>query len=224
MAEMFRRRPVIARWLVRRSVFIDPPDEAARVWSIEKAARCPAVQTVIADGAGLGLSAIRRLQLAAEAGARSSDARSRGGVGGGLVLLARPPSDEGKPSAARTRWRVAPFRSPGGRCSWMISLVRAKGRGLGWSGWSSERWASGDSRDAGMRGTIAPGMERWLVELSHGEGLVRIPADVVDRTGEARQKFQDMGISFMSLFTPQDFGVKEDECPTTPQDRSATSG
>jgi hypothetical protein len=35
-----------------------------------------------------------------------------------------------------------------------------------------------------MRGKIAPGMERWLVELSHGEGLVRIPADVVDRTGE----------------------------------------
>ena len=94
------------------SVFIDPPDDASRLWAIDLALRCPAVVAVVADGRGLELPQTRRLQLAAESGAV-------------LGLLGRPPGELERRSTASTRWRVRPV--PGPRPRWAVELLRCKG-------------------------------------------------------------------------------------------------
>jgi len=100
--------------LLNRSLFVDPPDDAARLWAIELALRSPASIAVIADGSRLSMSASRRLQLAAK-------------VGTALALIARPPGDLKQLSAAATRWTVhrEPSDSSGPR--WSVELVRCKG-------------------------------------------------------------------------------------------------
>lgn len=106
--------PAEARSLLRQSVFIDPPDDAGRLWSIDLAARCPAVAAVVADGSGLDMAATRRLQLAAEAGSAP-------------VVCARPPGELKRLSAASTRWlvRCAPSETRNPR--WIVQLLRCKG-------------------------------------------------------------------------------------------------
>jgi protein ImuA len=98
----------------RRSIFVDPPDGASRLWAIDLAARCPGVTAVVADGSGLDMAATRRLQLAAEAGSA-------------LVLCARPPDEADRLSAAATRWRVRCAPSPGKAPRWIVELLRCKG-------------------------------------------------------------------------------------------------
>jgi len=105
--------------LLTRSLLVDPPDGASRLWAIDLALRCPAVAAVVADGSGLGMSETRRLQLAAEAGSRNG--------GGGFALLARPPGEARELSAAATRWWVEPAPAPNGRPRWTIELRRVKG-------------------------------------------------------------------------------------------------
>jgi protein ImuA len=108
--------------LLRRSVFIDPPDDGTRLWAIDAAARCSAAAAVVADGSGLDLAATRRLQLAAEAGSA-------------LVLCARPPGELECLSAAATRWRVHcarladenPSLNPSLNPRWIVELLRCKG-------------------------------------------------------------------------------------------------
>jgi hypothetical protein len=100
------------RQLLRRSLFIDPPDDESRLWTIDQALRHPGA-IVIADGSGLDMAASRKLQLAAEAG-------------GTLGLLARPDADRITRSAATTRWRLAP-RPGGPRPGWRMTLLRARG-------------------------------------------------------------------------------------------------
>jgi hypothetical protein len=98
--------------LLRRSVFVDPPDDAERLWAIDQAARIPGV--VVADGSGLDMAASRRLQLACEAG-------------GGLVLCARPAGDLRRLSAAMARWVVRHVPDPDGP-RWSVEMVRFKGK------------------------------------------------------------------------------------------------
>ncbi|MEM9382592.1 MAG: hypothetical protein AAGB93_21750 [Planctomycetota bacterium] len=102
--------------LFSRSLFVDPPDAALRLWAIDTALRCGGVTAVVADGSRLGMAATRRLQLAAA----SADT---------LVLTARPPSEAGEISAATTRWTVARAPNDGENAgpSWSATLLRAKG-------------------------------------------------------------------------------------------------
>jgi protein ImuA len=99
---------------LQRSIFVDPPDGASRLWTIDLAARCPGVAAVVADGSGLDMAATRRLQLASEAGSA-------------LVLCARPPNEVDHLSAATTRWlvRCAPAADRAPR--WIVELLRCKG-------------------------------------------------------------------------------------------------
>ncbi len=104
------------RALLARSLMVDPPDAASRLWAIDLALRSPGVAAVIADASGLDVRASRRLQLAAEAS-------------GSLGLLARPPGEAGALSAAVTRWGVSWDQpSPGAASArWAVTLLRCKG-------------------------------------------------------------------------------------------------
>jgi hypothetical protein len=111
---MLARRPV----LLRASVFLNPPDDAARLWLIDLAARSSGVAAVIADGSGLSMPATRRVQIAAS-------------HGGALCLLARPEWERAALSAACTRWSVRPEASQESRPRWSVALLRDKAdRGL----------------------------------------------------------------------------------------------
>jgi hypothetical protein len=105
---------VLNRAGLRRSIFIDPPDGASRLWAIDLAARCPGVAAVVADGSALDMAATRRLQLAAEAGSA-------------LVLCARPPNELDRLSAAATRWLVRCAPSTDKAPRWIVELLRCKG-------------------------------------------------------------------------------------------------
>ncbi|MCA9285396.1 MAG: hypothetical protein KDA22_09290, partial [Phycisphaerales bacterium] len=87
------------RTLLNRSLLLDAHDASERLWAIDLGLRCPAVAAVIADASGFDMGATRRLQLAAEAG-------------GALAILARPPWELSRLSAASTRWRVTAVRAP----------------------------------------------------------------------------------------------------------------
>jgi hypothetical protein len=105
---------VLNRAGLQRSIFVDPPDGASRLWTIDLAARCPGVAAVVADGSGLDMAATRRLQLAAESGSA-------------LVLCARPPDEVDHLSAASTRWRVRCAPSADTTPRWIVELLRCKG-------------------------------------------------------------------------------------------------
>lgn len=151
------------RWLVRRdgrdrsllerSLLIDPPREAGRLWAIDLAARCPAVVSVVADGRNLDMAATRRLQLAAEAG-------------GTLMLLVRPPWEIHRRSAAATRWCVRRVQSPTGRPRWDVELVRCKGM---------HALLESGSQDGARKGRVK------RLEWDREQGAVVTSADVVDR-------------------------------------------
>ena len=104
----------VGNGLLARSVWIDPPDRASRLWAIDMALRCGGVCAVVADGGGLDLAATRRLQLAAE-------------TGGTIGLIARPEQERTSLSAAATRWLVTPAPTHGNRPRWTVELVRCKG-------------------------------------------------------------------------------------------------
>lgn len=175
--------------LLASSLFIDPPDDAVRLWAIDLALRCPALAAVVADGRGLTMPASRRLQLAAE--------KSVAGAGGGpLVLLARPPSERGMPSVAGTRWLVereagaSSARATTANPRWSVEVLRWKGRGAVLpSGGASGLSVSGLSGAAGLR--VGVGGEvgrRWSLEWSHVEGAVVESPVVADgsRAAEGR--------------------------------------
>ncbi|HYE02942.1 MAG TPA: hypothetical protein VD963_06875 [Phycisphaerales bacterium] len=151
------------RALLERSILIEAPDVAARVWAIDLAARSPATVLVIADGSGLDMSATRRVQLAAEAGA----ATAPGGVGG-LVLLGRPERELRELSASATRWLVRPEPSETGWPRWGVRLMRAKGRGLG--------------RAAQV---VTEETRSWVLEPDRAASCLRVPSDVAGGPGAA---------------------------------------
>ena len=157
------------RTLLERSLFIDPPDDASRLWAIDLALRSlgEAGGIVIADGSRLDMPATRRLQLAAEAG------RS-------IALIARPPHELSELSAATTRWAASPFTASEmhGESSprWIVQLLRCKGlrptSALGSFGRLRESFGSFEHATA---------WHRWAVEWNSAQGRVNQLADVVDR-------------------------------------------
>jgi hypothetical protein len=112
-----------ARDRLEQSIYLDPPDEASRLWTLELLLRSSAVTAVVADGSGLSMAATRRLQLAARAGRA-------------LVLLARPAHELLSLSAASTRWTVEPVPTTRDQPEWRLSLRRCK--------------ASAESRSVGL--------------------------------------------------------------------------
>ncbi len=180
--------------LLKRSLFIDPPDDASRLWAIDLALRCPAIIVVVADGSGLRMAETRRLQLAAEA--------SRG-----LALLARPPDELAELSAATTRWRVGPAPSPTGRPRWFVELLRCKGaltchQEIAAAG-SSPSDTEVESRSAAellpdtksLQEVWVGGKHRWILEWDHAQGAIAPSADVVDRPGETTTSVEQLTIS-----------------------------
>ncbi len=92
------------------------------LWAMEEGLRAPALSAVLGEVPSIGLTASRRLQLAAEAH----------GVTG--LLLSPGRADALPPTAATTRWRVAaaPSRpaSPWGGVGparWRVELLRCRG-------------------------------------------------------------------------------------------------
>ncbi len=152
------RRDDCQRQLLRHSLFIDCPNQAGRLWAIESAARCPAVAAVIADGSGLIMAHTRRLQLAAEAGSA-------------LLLLARPPHELDRLSAAATRWLVSCAPSTRKAPTWNVQLLRCKGLQLG-----SEVLRHDDGSE-----------RRWTMEWNRAQGGVAIHAPLVGRSAPAAQ-------------------------------------
>ncbi len=124
--------------------------------AMEEALRQPGLAGVVGEVGKLGLTASRRLQLAAEAS-------------GAIALALRrsrqfddPALDE--PSAAITRWRIASLPSPPplrdapdtpglARARWRLDLVRARG--------------------------AEPGS--WIVEACDATGRLALAADLADR-------------------------------------------
>lgn len=150
------------RRLLERSIFVDPPNDAIRLWLLDLCLRCPAVAAVIGDGSRLNMAATRRLQLAA-------------GEHGCLALLARPPQETSLLSAARTRWLVrrTPVEEPPvptceADLAAILNFPRAHPR------WSVEllRCKSSPQKGCGRA---------WLVEWNGATGAVAIPAGLVDR-------------------------------------------
>jgi protein ImuA len=97
-----------------QTVLLDPPNDAARVWALDLAIRCPAVATVIVDGSGFNMAVTRRMQLAAA-------------QGGAFVLIARPSWELRELSAAAMRWSVKPLPTEQDRPRWNVELLRCKG-------------------------------------------------------------------------------------------------
>jgi hypothetical protein len=107
--------------LLRRAVLVDPGSPADRLWAIDAALRASPDGSetggglvVVADGSGLDMAGSRRLQLAAESG-------------GAMALIARPPHELSRLSAASTRWKVSRAVSRTGSIAWSVRLVRGKG-------------------------------------------------------------------------------------------------
>lgn len=115
-----------------RLLVVRPVKPAERLWAMEEAARCPGLAGVLAELAGLDLTAARRLQLAA----RSS----------GVTLVAL---NRGAPiGVAVTRWKVKSLPSDHA-WRWNVELARCRGRGLADenAGWDVE-W---DDATRGLR-------------------------------------------------------------------------
>lgn len=129
--------------VLERTLWVDPPDQAGRLWAIDLAARCAGVAVVVADGHGLDMAATRRLQLAAEAGTT-------------LVLLTRSAREHQTLSAATTRWVARPAVSETSRPRWEIELLRCKGmqRGTGKEG--RHVWLVEGKRERGQGLVVIP--------------------------------------------------------------------
>lgn len=161
------------RLLLTRSVFIDPPHDAARLWAVDMALRCAGVAVVVADGAGLELAATRRLQLAARAGQT-------------LGLLARPPNDRAEPTAAATRWAVQAVASPTTQPRWAIELIKCKGAACPGADHAQAAALMPETNDKAFTGRSLPGAV--VLEWNGAKGVIAIPADLVDRPDSTARK------------------------------------
>lgn len=110
----------VDRRLLERSLFVATRHAGDRLWATELALRSSSVGAVIVDGSTFSMAATRRVQLLAKR--RQTP-----------VLMARPPWEQSKLSAAQSRWLIrwepcAPtptnlFPSP----RWSVELLRCKG-------------------------------------------------------------------------------------------------
>lgn len=100
-----------------RLLFVTPRREEDMLWTVEEVLRSGAVALVVADMPDLpGLTRIRRMHLAAEAGAQTGQH-----IPTGLLLT---PGQGGAPGV-ETRWHLAP-RHRQGQDLWHLERLRAR--------------------------------------------------------------------------------------------------
>ncbi|MEO0587051.1 MAG: hypothetical protein AAF078_05370 [Planctomycetota bacterium] len=113
--------------VARRLLLVDAASREQAVWAAERCLRSGAVGAVVMDGRGLGMTATRRLHLAARATGRG-------------VVLGRRRDELGLPSAASVRGVVRAVVSESGRPRWSVEVLRRKGlRPEGPGRWVVER-------------------------------------------------------------------------------------
>ena len=108
--------------LIKASLFIDPPNDKLKLWTIETALRSRAVNLVVAECPRISLTTTKRLSLAAQ-------------NNGTTALLLRNIRDSVKPSCATTRWIITPTPSSHETPLWDLSLLKIKGNALRSSSW-----------------------------------------------------------------------------------------
>jgi protein ImuA len=127
--------------------------------TMEEGLREKSLAAVVGEVTRLGLTASRRLQLAAEASGVTAFALRRWWTVAEKELT-------GLPTAAVTRWRISPFAShappaPGlGRARWQVELLRCRG---------------GEPRS-------------WIVEACDAKGRLALSADLAHRPDQAPQR------------------------------------
>ncbi len=109
------------RFLRSECILVDPPDKEARVWAIIQTLRTPGVLAVVADTSGLPLQALRRIQLAAEAG-------------NVLGICLRAPWEKECHSPSYSKWCIRPYVSQNFSTptktflpAWRLELLRLQG-------------------------------------------------------------------------------------------------
>jgi protein ImuA len=87
--------PAAGAWGIdlARVLLLHPTDDAAQLWALDQALRCPGVAAVYAPCGSFDVRDFRRLQLAAESG-------------GALGVLVRPAQLRGQPTWADVQWDV----------------------------------------------------------------------------------------------------------------------
>jgi protein ImuA len=130
------------------------------LWALEEGLRAPGLAAVVGEIGRLPMVAGRRLQLAAERSGIPALLLRRWHTGGEAA------AERARPSAAVTRWRIAPLPAlpqagePGiGRPRWRVELLRCRG--------------------------AEPA--QWITEVADESGLVRLPAELADRPAAPRR-------------------------------------
>jgi protein ImuA len=135
-----------------RIIFVETWKDREVLPAMEEGLRHRGLAAVVGEVAGLGLTASRRLRLAA----------AESGVTGFVIRRARTDSERAstlQANACTTRWRIAPapappLRAPGfGPARWRVELVRCRG--------------------------AEPAS--WIMEACDAQGRLAVPADLADR-------------------------------------------
>jgi protein ImuA len=139
-----------------RVIFVETGDDKALLACFEEGLRHGGLGAVVAEVAGLSMTASRRLQLAAE---------TSGAIGIAVRRWRRQTeaADFRQPTASVTRWRVStlpstPLPVPGvGRARWQLELIRCR---------------AGESAD-------------FEVEACDAKGRLALPSNLADRPDQA---------------------------------------
>ncbi|MFN5061875.1 MAG: ImuA family protein [Pseudomonadota bacterium] len=97
-----------------RSIFIDPPNDSATLWAIDRALRCPAVDLIVAACPSISRATSQRLSLAAQ-------------NNNSTAILLRPYKDRSIPSCSSSRWILSTNPSTSESPSWQLSLAKLRG-------------------------------------------------------------------------------------------------